>query len=186
MDFINKSSFTIVVSFLCIALVGAAMLPLLTMRFNTLHYNPTITVGFSMYGSSARVVEMEVTSKLEGLLARMKGVRGINSNSYNGGGNIWVYLDKHSNIESLRLEASSIIRQAWPDLPDGTSYPQVTVNTPNEGKLSPFLTYTINAPETPASIQKYAEEYIQPLLSRVKGVYKVGVSGASPMEWRLT
>ena len=182
----NKTSFTIVVSFLCIALVGAAMLPLLTVRLNPLHYNPTIAVGFSMYGNSARVVEMEVTSKLEGLLARMKGVRGINSNSYNGGGNIWVYLDKHSNIESLRLEASSIIRQAWPDLPDGTSYPQVTVNTPNEGKLSPFLTYTINAPETPASIQKYAEEYIQPLLSRVKGVYKVGVSGASPMEWRLT
>lgn len=182
----SRYSFTIVVSFLCIALVGAAMLPLLTVRLNPLHYNPTITVGFSMYGSSARVVEMEVTSKLEGLLARMKGVRGINSNSYNGGGNIWVYLDKHSNIESLRLEASSIIRQAWPDLPDGTSYPQVTVNTPNEGKLSPFITYTINAPETPASIQKYAEEYIQPLLSRVKGVYKVGVSGASPMEWRLT
>ena len=182
----NRYPFTLVVSFLCIALVGAAMLPLLTVRLNPLHYNPTIAVGFSMYGSSARVVEMEVTSKLEGLLARMKGVRGINSNSYNGGGNIWVYLDKHSNIESLRLEASSIIRQAWPDLPDGTSYPQVTVNTPNEGKLSPFLTYTINAPETPASIQKYAEEYIQPLLSRIKGVYKVGVSGASPMEWRLT
>ena len=98
------------------------MLPLLTVRLSPLHYNPTIAVGFSMYGSSARVVEMEVTSKLEGLLARMKGVRGINSKSYNGGGNIWVYLDKHSNIESLRLEASSIIRQAWPDLPDGTSY----------------------------------------------------------------
>ena len=112
-----------------------------------------------MYGSSARVVEMEVTSKLEGLLARMKGVSGISSNSYNGGGNIWVYLDKHSNIEALRLETSSIIRQAWPDFPDGTSYPQVTVNTPNEGKLSPFLTYTINATETLASIQRYVEGY---------------------------
>lgn len=182
----NKTSFAVIVSFLCIALLGAIMLPMLTVRLHPLRYNPSITVNFSLPGSSARVVEMEATSKLEGLLARMKGVSYIQSSSSNGGGSIWVYLDKHANIDALRLEASSIVRQSWPDLPDGTSYPQVTVNTPSEGKLSPFLTYTINAPETPASIQRYAEEYIQPVLSRVKGVYKVSVSGASPMEWRLT
>ena len=50
----------------------------------------------------------------------MKGVSYIQSSSYNGGGSIWVYLDKHANIDALRLEASSIVRQAWPDLPDGT------------------------------------------------------------------
>lgn len=182
----KKSSFPLIITFLCLALVGATTLPMLTVRLHPLRYNPSISVSYNMPGNSARVVEMEVTSKLEGMLARMKGVNGINSYSYNGSGNIWIGFDKHANIEALRLEAASIVRQAWPDLPDGTSYPQVTVNTPDEGKLSPFLTYTINAPETPAHIQHYVEEYLQPVLSRVKGVYKVGVSGASPMEWRLT
>lgn len=183
---IKPSSFTIIVVFLCMTLVGIAILPMLSVRLYPLRYTPSITVSFSLPNSSARVVEMEATSKLEGLLTRMKGVSGINSSSYKGGGNIWIYLDKHANIDALRLEASSIVRQAWPDLPDGTTYPQVTVNTPNDGALSPFLAYTVNAPETPMHIQHYVEEYVQLALSRIKGIYKVNVSGATPMEWRLT
>lgn len=182
----NSGSFTLIVFFLCVALVGAIMLPMLTVRLQPIHYNPSITVSFSLPNNSARVVEMEVTSKLEGLLARMKGVRSINSTSQNGKGSIRVNLDKHANIESLRLEASSIIRQTWADLPDGTSYPQVTVNTPKDQNQSPFLTYTIHAATSPTHIQSYVEEHMQPVLARMDGVYQVGVSGATPMEWRLT
>ncbi|MBQ8593586.1 MAG: efflux RND transporter permease subunit [Bacteroidaceae bacterium] len=183
---VNKTSFSIIVSFLCLALVGAIVLPMLTVRLQPIQYNPSLTVSFSLPNSSARVVEMEVTSKLEGLLARMKGVRGVSSTSQNGRGNIRVTLDKHANIENLRLEASSIVRQTWKDLPDGTSYPRVTVNTPKDQNQRPFLTYTIHAAESPARIQRYVEEYIQPTLSRMEGVYQVKVSGATPMEWRLT
>ncbi len=183
---VRASSFPLLVSFLCLALVGAILLPMLTVRLQPLHYNPSLTVSYSLPNSSARVVEMEVTSKLEGLLARMKGVRSINSTSQNGKGSIRVNLDKHANIESLRLEASSIIRQTWADLPDGTSYPQVTVNTPKDQNQSPFLTYTIHAAASPTHIQSYVEEHMQPVLARMDGVYQVGVSGATPMEWRLT
>lgn len=64
---LNKTSFAVIVSFLCVALVGAIMLPMLTVRLHPLRYNPSITVNFSLPGSSARVVEMEATSKLEKL-----------------------------------------------------------------------------------------------------------------------
>ena len=50
----NKTSFAVIVSFLCIALVGAIMLPMLTVRLHPLRYNPSITVNFSLLGSSAR------------------------------------------------------------------------------------------------------------------------------------
>ena len=63
----HKLSFPLIISFLCIALVGAIMLPMLTVRLHPLRYNPSITVNFSLPGSSARVVEMEATSKLEKL-----------------------------------------------------------------------------------------------------------------------
>lgn len=181
-----KISFSIIVSFLCIALVGIFILPMLSVRLQPLHYNPSISVSFSLPNSSARVVEIAVTSKLEGLLARMKGVQSISSTSQNGKGSIHLNLDKHANIESLRLEASSIIRQTWADLPDGTSYPQVTVNTPKDQNQSPFLTYTIHAAASPTHIQSYVEEHMQPVLARMDGVYQVGVSGATPMEWWLT
>ena len=71
----SASSFTIIVSFLCIALVGAIMLPMLTVRLHPLRYNPSITVNFSLPGSSARVVEMEATSKLMGLFRQTRQYR---------------------------------------------------------------------------------------------------------------
>ena len=182
---VRTSSFTLIVSFLCAALVGAALLPLLPVRLYPSRVNPSLTVSFSLPNSSARVVEMEVTSKLEAMLARMKGVRSISSRSYNGSGSISVNLDKHANIEAIRFEAATIVRQAWPELPDGTSYPQVRVNSPGDNAQRPFLTYTLNASAPPALIQQYAEEHIQPALARIKGVYQVSVSGAMPMEWQL-
>ena len=182
---IRTSSFTLIVGFLCMALVGAALLPLLPVRLHPSRVNPSLTVSFSLPNSSPRVVEMEVTSKLEAMLARMKGVRSINSRSRNGNGSISVNLDKHANIEAIRFEASTIVRQAWPELPEGTSYPQVRVNSSGDNAMRPFLTYTLNAPASPSLIQQYAMEHIQPILARIKGVYQVNVSGAMPMEWQL-
>ena len=91
----NRGSFTLLVFFLCLALVGAILLPMLTVRLQPLHYNPSLTVSYSLPYSSARVVEMEVTSILEGLLARMKGVRDVSSVSQNGRGSIRVNLGQH-------------------------------------------------------------------------------------------
>lgn len=182
----KASSFSVIVLFLCLTLIGAILIPLLTVRFNQLHYTPSLIVSFNLPNSSARVVEMEVTSKLEGLLARMKGVSDISSCSYNGGGSIRIDLDKHADIDALRLEASAIVRQAWNDFPPNTTYPQVSVNTSDEKATSPFLVYAINAPYPTLQIQKHVEEYLQPALSSLKGISKVNVYGAAPMEWRLT
>lgn len=34
-------------------------------------------------------------------------------------------------------------------------------------------------------IQQYAEENIKPVLGQLKGIYKVELNGATPMEWQL-
>jgi multidrug efflux pump subunit AcrB len=47
------------------------------------------------------------------------------------------------------------------------------------------MTYTLNAPSTPILIQRYAEEYIKPILGQLKGIYKIELTGATPMEWQL-
>ena len=69
------SSFTVIVAFVCLALVGVALIPLLPVKLNPSRSLPGFTVGFSMPGTSSRVVEMEVTSKLESMLARIRGVK---------------------------------------------------------------------------------------------------------------
>ena len=97
------------------ALVGIALIPMLPVKLAPSRTLPSLTVYFSMPNNSARIVEMEVTSKLEAMLARIKGIKNIYSTSGNGWGNITLELDKHTSIDVARFEAStSCVKHAGP------------------------------------------------------------------------
>ena len=179
----KASAFTLIVAFISVALVGLALVPLLPVKLNPSRTLPGFSVWFGMGGTSARGVEMTATSKLEAMLARVKGIQSISSTSGNGWGSINVSLDKHADAAVARFEASTIIRQTWPELPAGVSYPYIQMASPKS--QGPFFAFTINAPATPSLIQKYAEEHIKTRLAQLPGIYKINVSGATPMEWRL-
>ena len=179
------SSFTLIVTFVCLSLVGIALVPLLPVKLSPSRDMPGLSVSFSMPGNSARVVETEVTSRLEGMLSRVNGIRNITSTSDNGSGYIRIELDRHADIDATRFEVSTLVRQLWSQLPDGVSYPLISTQRSDDNASRPFMTYTLNAPATPIVIQKYGEERIKPLLSALDGVYKVELSGATPMEWRI-
>ncbi|WP_172914131.1 efflux RND transporter permease subunit [Capnocytophaga canis] len=179
------SSFSIILVFLCISLAGIALVPLLPVKLAPSQNLPALTVSFSMPGSASRVVEMEATSKIEAMLARIKGIKKITSRSGNGWGSVSLEMDKHTSIDVARFEASTVIRQLWSDLPRGVSYPQLQVRRPDENANRPFLNYTLNASAPPITIQNYCENSIKPRLSEIEGIYKVDVNGATPMEWQL-
>lgn len=179
------SPFTLIVAFVCLSIVGLVLLPLLPVKLSPSRNLPGLTVSFSMPGNSSRVIESEVTSRIESMLARVEGVEGVNSESDNGSGSVTLELDKHADMDMVRFEVSTIIRQLWPQLPEGVSYPQIYNRRSDEGASRPFMTYTLNAPSTPILIQRYAEEYIKPVLAQLKGLYKVELTGATPMEWQL-
>ena len=181
----NFSSFTLIVTFVCLSLIGVVLVPLLPVKLAPSRSLPGLTVSFSMPGNSSRVIEAEVTSKLEAMMARVKGIRKVNSTSDNGSGSISLELDKHADIDVTRFEVSTIIRQTWPQLPEGVSYPQISTRRSDDKASRPFITYTLNAPANPILIQQYAEENIKPVLGQLKGIYKVELNGATPMEWQL-
>ena len=181
----NLSSFTLIVIFVCLSLIGGVLVPLLPVKLAPSRTLPGLTVSFSMPGNSSRVIEAEVTSKLEAMMARVKGIRKVNSTSDNGRGSITLELDKHADIDATRFEVSTLIRQTWPQLPEGVSYPQISTRRSDDKAARPFITYTLNAPANPILIQRYAEENIKPVLGQLKGIYKVELNGATPMEWQL-
>lgn len=181
----NFSSFTLIVAFVCLSLIGLVLVPLLPVKLAPSRTLPGLTISFSMPGNSSRVIEAEVTSKLESMLARVKGIKNVNSTSDNGSGSITLELDKHADIDAARFEVSTIIRQTWPQLPKGVSYPQISTRRSDDKAARPFITYTLNAPANPILIQQYAEENIKPVLGQLGGIYKVELNGATPMEWQL-
>lgn len=181
----GASAFTLIVAFICVALVGVALIPLLPVKLSPSRTLRGLSVNFSMPGSSARVVEMEATSKLESMLARIRGVKNVNSTSGNGWGSVNIELDKHTDMDAVRFEASTIIRQTWPELPDEVNYPNIDMRRSDDNASRPFLSFTLNAPSAPILIQQYAEEHIKTKLAQLPGIYKIDISGATPMEWRL-
>ena len=179
------SSFTLIVTFVCLSLVGLSLAPLLPVKLSPSHALPRLTVSFSMPGNPAQMIESEVTSRLEGMLSRVGGIRNIYSTSDNGSGTVEIELDKYADIDMTRFEISTLIRQLWSQLPEGVSYPQISAQRSDDRSARPFMTYTLNAPATPIVIQRYGEEKIKPVLAQIKGIYKVELSGATPMEWKL-
>ena len=69
----RSSGFSIIVIAIALALLGLLLLPSLPVKLFPSRELPSLTVSFSMPGNSSRVVEQEVTGKLEGALARVKG-----------------------------------------------------------------------------------------------------------------
>ena len=180
------SAFTLIVAFLCVALAGLAFVPLLPIKLSPSRALPKLSVSYQMSGNSSRVIEMEVTSRLEAMLARVKGIKEITSTSGNGWGRITLELDKHTRVDAARFEVSTIIRQTWPELPESLSYPLLQMSRPDDKEERPFMSYTLNAAAAPILIQRFAEEQIKPRLSGLAGIYRIDVTGATPMEWQLT
>ena len=179
------SFFTWIIVFLTLSLVGIALIPQLPVKLSPAKEMPTLTISYSMRNASSRVVEAEITSRLEAILSRVRGISRISSVSNNGGGSITVRLDEHSDIDAVRFEISTLVRQVWPDLPETASYPRLSTRHSESSSTRPFLVYTLNAPASPSYIWQYAENHIVPVVGRLPGVSKVELSGATPMEWTL-
>lgn len=166
-------------------LVGAACIPFLNVQYNPLKENLNLYVSFIGNGS-ARVLETEVTSVIEGALNTVEGVSSINAETYQGGGNISLYFKKGTNMETTRFDVSTRLRQIRSKLPDGT-YLGLSGSVGGGGRGSEqILRYTMNADMPAIEIVRFAEDHLIIPLSRIEGVESVSTSGAMLYEWVLT
>ncbi|TKG94576.1 efflux RND transporter permease subunit [Puteibacter caeruleilacunae] len=178
------SSFSIIISFVALMIMGVSFIPMLNVQFEPSRTLPSLSVRYSWYNASARVIEQEVTTKLEGLFSVVNGVQEVNSTSSKGSGSINIRFKKYVNLDAVRFEIATLIRQVYPDLPEQVSFPSISMST-SGSTTRPVLGYTLNASASPFYIQKFAENNIAPALSVLKGVNEVRVYGSTPYEWEI-
>ena len=178
------SSFSILIIFILLMIIGASLLPLLNVQLTPSRSLPGLSVSYRWSDASARVIEQEVTSKLEGLFSAVNGIKGVSSVSSKGSGRINLSFKITVNLDAARFEIASLIRQVYSELPEQVSFPELSMNTSGENS-SPVLTYTLNASESPFYIQKYAENHLVPKLSVIPGISGVKVYGSTPYEWEI-
>lgn len=180
--FLQKSfsSFTLIATFIALAIIGLAVTPLLNLRLYPGRSMPRVSVSYQMQGANAVVIDSEVTSRLEGLFSRVEGLKKLTSGTSSGSGWISMEMDKGSDMDAVRFEVSTLIRQVFPSLPDNVSYPEIRVNRPDEEeKTETLITFTLNGPSQNSEIGIYAEENLVPGLSEVPGVSDVDIYGAN-------
>lgn len=183
-DKYRPSAFSILVIFLLLVIVGFSLLPLLNVQLTPSRSLPRLSVSYGWSDASARVIEQEVTSKLEGLFSGVRGIKEVSSVSSKGYGYINLTFKKNVNLDAVRFEIASLIRQAYPGLPPQVSFPELSISAQGQNS-SPVLTYTLNGSASPFFIQKFAEDHLVPKLSVIPGVSGVKVYGATPFEWEI-
>lgn len=178
-------TFSLILIMVVLMVVGAALIPLLRIAYQpTPEQGKRLTISFGWGGASQRVVEQEITSKIEGLVASVVGVEKTTSVSSQGGGNVTAVLKENANVSAVRFEISSLLKQIAGKLPEGVGYPSLGGGE-TEGNLRQttrmVLSYIVNADMDPAHIKDYVDRNIKPYLTQIDYVRGVSVGGAMPL-----
>lgn len=181
------SHYSINIIFIVLMLLGLSLIPKLSLQLHPSSRSNNLSVSFSWPGANPEMLEMEVTTKLEGAFARTKGLKEIYSTTYSGYGYISMEIDKSENIDAVKLYLSSITRSLAKEFPEG-----VTIGTVNGGGYNNaeegehlLLTYVITGPGASQQVADFAEKNISRHISGIEGVEKINITGGNPFRWVL-
>ena len=179
-----KNSFSILLVFCILTVLGLFLIPRLDIgNAPRPKQGHTLTISFKWNQASAKVIEQNVTSRIEAVASSVRGVEKVSSVSRFGRGQVVVELKPKADVSAIKFELASIIRQMRNQLPEGISYPTVTggeVDTAlgDDDEEKHILTYQLHAAMSGAQIRQTAQREAQHQLERIEGVAKVDITGA--------
>lgn len=178
-------SFSILLVMCILMVIGAALVPRLDISNEPRpEQGKTLTVSYSWKNASAKVVEQNVTSRIEALVSAVKGVEKVSSVSQFGSGRITVEMKPKANVSMAKFEIASILRQIRSKLPEDVSYPvvsggEVGASADEVGEVKLILVYQINADMSQEQMRQIAEKKVRPFVERVEGVHHVDITGTT-------
>lgn len=181
----SASPFRVTIVFTILAVLGVFLLPKLSVRLNPSDTRASLQVSYTWPNAAPYVLERQVTAPLEAGFNTIKGLKDLQSRSSSGSGTLTLSFDKTTDLDVARFETATVIRQLYKKLPENVSYPTIRVNRPDDEEVRAFLSYSINADQSPYEIQETIKNQIEPTLSSIKNVDKTEVYGANPLEYVL-
>jgi len=179
------SRFTLLLTLAILMVIGCALIPRIDVADKPRPtQGKTLNVWYSWNGASAKVIEQNVTSRIEGLVSAVRGVEKVKSESYFGSGRVTIELKKNANVSATKFEIASLLRQVRKQLPQGVSYPELSggevVNeNQNQRKETTqvLLSYCVNSNLSDEQLKEYIERQVEPVLRQIEEVKRVEVTG---------
>lgn len=169
------SNFSIILSFIALSIIGLLLSTKLVVEYIPNLENKTLTITYNWYGASAKVIEMNVTSILEGKISTINGINKVSSISRDSNGEITINFKKEIDIDFARFEVNSAIREVYSSLPNGVSYPTI-VQKSSIVSNEPAIIYSLSANTDIKNIEEYINDIIIPIISGIDGVADIEIN----------
>jgi len=168
---------------LALVLFGLVSLSILPVRELPDVDPPIVTVTTVYPGASARVVETEVTEKLEDVISSIEGIKKLTSESREQVSAITIEFTLAREIEISAQDVRDRVARARGNLPDDIDEPIVAKQ---EADASPMMWVSLASQEiTPTGLTRLAEDVIRDRLQTVEGVSSIMIGGAKRFAIRI-
>lgn len=171
------SSFTKIIIFVLLGIVGMAFIFSLSIRLKPKQHIPIIIIQYSWQDANPRILESEVTNPIEQSLSSMNGLLNISSVSSKGSGKIELEFSEDTNLNKSQLYINTVLRQLYDDFPKGVSYPIASIQGIDNERAEVLVTLALSSEASVAALQQNIKDIIQPKLARIKGVNDVELVG---------
>lgn len=178
-----KHTFPILLTMCVLMVIGAALIGRLDIGNEPRpEQGKTLTISYWWSGKAAKVVEQNVTSRIEALASSVRDVESVSSVSEFGLGRVTVQLKKQTDVSSVKFEIASLLRQMRNKLPHDMSYPslqggEIDAGRSDDDDVKHLLSYQVNADMPDEQIRQVVEREVRPKMEHVEGVHHVEVTG---------
>lgn len=145
---------------------------------------PIVSVNASLPGAAPETMDAEVTSILENAVARVSGVRQINSSSEENNSRIRVEFNPGTDLDTAASDVREAVSRVTNDLPDRLE--QLRVVKADED-AQPIMTMAVSSERfTLAELTQIIENDVIPELLTADGVASIEQFGSRPQQMRVS
>ncbi|WP_303318475.1 efflux RND transporter permease subunit [Flavivirga abyssicola] len=171
------SSFTKIIIFVLLGIIGIFCIKLLSIRLKPKQNIPVITISFTFPDANPRILENTVTNKIEQALSTLPGLINISSSSSKSQGKVKLEFTDKVNLDKSVLYVSSKLRQIYSNLPKEVSYPIIKRHGIDNESSETLITLSLNSEKSTKTLYEKATEFIKPRIAKIKGINKVELVG---------
>lgn len=178
-----KSGFTTILTMIILMVIGAALIPFVDIGSQPRERQGSkLVIEFQWPHASAKVVEQNVTSKIEGVVSAINGIAELNSESRYGSGRITINLKPETNPSTAKFEIASLIKQIRKGFPKEVSYPvlsggDVVSEQKKDDDETLLLTYHIHSEMSPSQLEDWVKSHIEPPLLSNEDIKRLEIYG---------
>ncbi len=144
---------------------------------------PRVRVDLEAGDRPADLMALQVTIPVEEAVRRVPGVREVRSTTSRGSAEVFVNFDWGTAMALATSQVNEAITQILPSLPPGTTLRTLRMDP----TVFPILSYSLTSKaQSLTQLHDLARYQLLPLLSSVNGVARVGVTGGTREEYRVT